>query len=59
MIKCGFAEKCEKGEDFLIGICPVYSYAENETKEAYAIGLKFGFWGVYIALLRFKKELDI
>lgn len=50
-VKLGFTSR-EELEDFLLTPCLAYGKVREINQKADAIGIKFGYWGVYIAYLR-------
>lgn len=49
--KIGFAGK-EEIDDFILTPCLSYSWCDANNTRADAIGIKFGYWAVYIAYIR-------
>lgn len=44
----------EYDNDFLLLPVPVIAYQKGKKSKAYAVGIKFGFWAVYFAMLWWK-----
>ena len=55
MIKIGTYSKGHDGTDFLLYPVLAVSYANATDKKAWALSVCFGFWGVYVAIVKRKK----